>query len=322
MQGITRRQFLSRTATLAAAATVTGALPFQAWADPLGLPIGIQLYVVGADMQKDAAGTVKKIAEIGYKEVETAGFGSAKTAAELRKIFDANGLKCPSAHLPLKLDNLQASFDDANALGCTYATSSVPQMWLSANTPAPDPNMSDEEKKVFLAKMRGSMLAPLTPDKFKQLAEDMNKVGEAAKKAGLKFAAHNHTMEFAMMDGKPGYDYLISHTEKDLVTFEIDCGWMTVAGYKPADFVARYPGRIKMLHIKDFLPYPKGASTGGPDRPSGSEIGQGVVDYKAIFAGVKGKGIQHIFVEQEGPYSRMPALEAAAVDYKYLHSIA
>ena len=321
MSGMTRRVFLGRAGSLAAVAAMGAALPKWAMADPLGLPLGIQLYVVNADLGKDAPATIKQIAAIGYKEVETAGFGSAKTAAALRKLLDDNGLKCPSAHLPLKLDNLGASFDDAHALGCTYATSSVPQMWLATPMPAMDSNMSAAERSAAMAKARGGMLAPLTDDKFKALAEDMNKVGAAAKAAGLKFAAHNHTMEFAMMDGKPGYDYLISHTDPSLVTFEVDCGWMTVAGYKPADFVAKYPGRIKMLHIKDFLPYPKGASTGGPDRPNGSEIGQGVVNYKEIFAGVKGKGIQHIFVEQEGPYSRMPALEAAAADYKYLHAL-
>ena len=124
------------------------------------------------------------------------------------------------------------------------------------------------------------------------------------------------------MDGdKPGYDYLLTHTDKNLVFFEVDCGWMTVAGYKPADYVKQYPGRIKMLHIKDFVPYPKGASTGGPIRPEGAEIGQGVVNYKDIFVGVKGAGIEHIFVEQEGPYARMPAMQAAAFDYKYLHSL-
>jgi sugar phosphate isomerase/epimerase len=320
MSGMTRRVFLGRAGSLAAVTAMGAALPKWAFADPLGLPLGIQLYVVNADLGKDAPATIKQIAAIGYKEVETAGFGSAKTAGELRKLLDEHGLKCPSAHLPLKLDNLGASFDDAHALGCTYATSSVPQGWLSSMA-TPDPSMTDEQKKAFIAKARGSMLAPLDADKVKVLAEDMNKVGAAAKAAGLKFAAHNHTMEFAMVDGKPAYDYLISHTDKDLVTFEIDCGWITVAGYKPSEFINKYPGRIKMLHIKDFLPYPKGASTGGPDRPNGSEIGQGVVNYKDIFTSVKGKGIQHIFVEQEGPYSRMPAIQAAEVDYKYLHAI-
>jgi sugar phosphate isomerase/epimerase len=320
MSGMTRRVFLGRAGSLAAVTAMGAALPKWAFADPLGLPLGIQLYVVNADLGKDAAATIKQIAAIGYKEVETAGFGSAKTAVELRKLLDEHGLKCPSAHLPLKLDNLSASFDDAHALGCTYATSSVPQGWLSS-MPVPQGNMTDDERKAFMAKARGSMLAPLDAEKVKVLAEDMNKVGAAAKAAGLKFAAHNHTMEFAMVDGKPAYDYLISHTDKDLVTFEIDCGWITVAGYKPAQFIDKYPGRIKMLHIKDFLPYPAGASTGGPVRPDGSEIGQGVVNYKEIFTSVKGKGIQHIFVEQEGPYSRMPAIQAAEVDYKYLHAI-
>lgn len=320
--GLSRRHFLARTGGFAAAAAATSLLPRWAFADPLGVPLGIQLYVVSADMQKDAAAAVAQIAKIGYKEVETAGFGSLKTAAELRKALDANGLKCPSAHLQLKLDNLNASFDDAHALGCTYVTSSVPQQWLAAPMPAMDPNMSADDRRAMMQKMRGSSLAPLKPDQFKLLVEDMNKVGEAAKKNGLKFAAHNHTMEFAMMDGKPGYDYLITHTDASIVSFEIDCGWMTVAGYKPADFMAKYPGRIKMLHIKDFLPYLAGASTGGPIRPEGSEIGQGVVNYKEIFAGAKGKGIEHIFVEQEGPYARMPAMDAAAVDYKYLHAMA
>ena len=314
MNGINRRQFLSRSALTVAGLAASAALPFSAWADPLGLPIGIQLYVVGADMQKDAAAAVKQIAQIGYKEVETAGFGSLKTAKELRKALDDNGLKCPSAHVLNSLSSQQASFDDANALGCTYATSSVPQMWLA---PPMNPNMTPEQRRAAM----GGVLAPLKPDQFKALAEDMNKVGEAAKKAGLKFCAHNHTMEFAMDGDKPGYDYLLTHTDKNLVSFEIDCGWMTVAGYKPADYVKRYPGRIKMLHIKDFIPYAKGASTGGPIRPEGAEIGQGVVNYKEIFAGVKNAGIEHIFVEQEGPYTRMPAMQAAAVDYKYLHSI-
>ena len=119
MPSINRREFLVR----AAAVTTLGstALAKCSAADPLGLPIGIQLYTVGADMQKDASGAVAKIAEIGYKEVESAGFGSAGSALALRKIIDANGLKCPSAHLTFDLKNLNKAFDDAHALGCTYA---------------------------------------------------------------------------------------------------------------------------------------------------------------------------------------------------------
>lgn len=320
MKPMTRRIFLGRAGSLAAVTALAATMPRFARASPLNLPIGIQLYVVNSDLGKDAEATIKQLAAIGYKEVETAGFGSAKTAAALKKILDDNGIKCPSAHLQFDMNNLNKAFDDAHTLGCTYATSSVPKQLISA--PRPDMgNMTPEQRRAAMGTAMRSMLAPITPEEFKQLAEAMNKVGTAAKASGLRFAAHNHTMEFTLDDGKPGYDYLLSHTEKGTVFFEIDCGWITVAGYKPAEFVNRYPGRIKMLHIKDFLPFEKGATTGGANSPKGAEIGQGVVNYKEIFASLKGKQIEHIFVEQEGPYARMPPLEAAAFDYKYLSSL-
>jgi sugar phosphate isomerase/epimerase len=313
-----RRQFLTRSACLAAAGSVS-AFPRLTMADPLGLPIGIQLYTVGSDMDKDAAGTVAKIAQIGYKEVETAGFGSAGSADALRKILDDNGLKCPSAHLTFDLNNLNKAFDDAHTLGCTYATSSVPRMMILQL-----PSLSQGSVADRAAAMRetiSALSAPLSPDELKRLIDAMNKVGAAAHAQGLTFASHNHTFEFALVDGQPAIHYMISQTDPANVVFEIDCGWAEVAGYNPVDIATQYPGRIKMLHIKDFLPFEKGAALGGPNAPKGSEIGQGVVNYKEIFAGMKGKGIQHIFVEQEGPFSRMPAMQSAEVDYKYLHAL-
>ncbi|HEY0264424.1 MAG TPA: sugar phosphate isomerase/epimerase [Granulicella sp.] len=309
--GVSRRGFLKRAGGVAAAVV----LPQWAWADPLGLPLGIQLYVVRPDIAADAPKALKEIAAIGYKEVETAGFGSLKSAKEFRKAMDDAGLKCPSAHLSFDLSDLQKTFDDANDLGCQYATASVARMMI---LPKADPSMTSAQQRAAI----GNMMAPMQLDDLKKLADAMNTVGSAAKKNGLLFASHNHTEQFASIDGKTGLDYLITHTDPQTVKFEIDCGWMVVAGFQPGDFVKRYPGRVTMLHIKDFLPYPKGASTGGPVRPEGSEIGKGVVDYKKIFADVKGGGIKHIFVEQEGPYSRMPPMEAAKVDYAYLHSLA
>jgi sugar phosphate isomerase/epimerase len=123
------------------------------------------------------------------------------------------------------------------------------------------------------------------------------------------------------VDGRPAIFSLIEKTDTDSVKFEIDCGWAEVAGFHPGDLADAYPGRIRMLHIKDFLAFEKGAAPGGPNGPKGAEIGAGVIDYRKIFAEMKGKGVEHIFVEQEGPFSRMPALEAAAVDYKFLHSL-
>jgi len=317
MQVMSRRKFLKRSAGVAAALTTSGMLSRLAWADPLGLPIGIQLYTVGADMRKDAKEAIRQIAVIGYKEVETAGFGSLTTAAELRKVLDDNGLKCPSAHLQFDMDNLQKTFDDANALGCRYATASVARRMITAS-PAQNPSLPLDQRRPQGA---GRGMTPMLSDELKRLAEAMNTVGAAAKKSGLVFASHNHTEQFAIINGETGFDILMKNTDPETVKFEIDCGWMTVAGYKPGFFVDKYPGRVKMLHIKDFLAFEKGATAGGPESPKGSEIGQGVVNYKEIFASVKGKGIEHIFVEQEGPYSRMPPMEAAKVDYAYLHSM-
>src|ERR1700683_930271 len=118
MSGVSRRVFLARTGRLAAGALATSAVPRWARAFPLGLPPGIELYSVRSDIGQDAPSALKQVAAIRYKEVEPAGFGSLKTASEFRKALDDNGLKCPSAHLQFNLNNLQKTFDDANALGC------------------------------------------------------------------------------------------------------------------------------------------------------------------------------------------------------------
>jgi sugar phosphate isomerase/epimerase len=316
MNGASRRQFLVRTGGLAAA-WVTSSVPYRAWSYPLGLPPGIELYSVRSDIGQDAPSALKQIAAIGYKEVEPAGFGSLKTASEFRKALDDNGLKCPSAHLQFDLANLQKTFDDANALGCTYATCSVPGTMIIAVPPPGSGDQSPASQEAGLQRV----LAPLTPDEFKRLADVLNTVGAAAKKAGLTYASHNHTMEFAPMDGKPGYNYLLEHTDPALVKFELDCGWTTVAGYKPADFLKKYPDRIKMLHMSDYLA-PKRGTPVSPLTSAGTELGKGIVDYKPIFAAASGHGIEHVFVEQFGPYSRMSQMEAAKVDYDFLRSFA
>jgi sugar phosphate isomerase/epimerase len=318
MSGVSRRQFLAYTGSLAAGVLATSAVPRCAWGYPLGLPPGIELYTVRDDLGKDAPSALKKIAAIGYKEVEPAGFGSLKTASEFRKALDDSGLKCPSAHLGFDLDNLQKTFDEANALGCTYATSPVPGMMIMPAHPASG-DQSAASRQAASERHMQQILAPLTPDQFKKLADVMNTVGAAAKKAGLTYASHNHTMEFAPMDGKPGYDYLLQHTDPALVKFELDCGWATVAGSKPSDFLKKYPGRIKMLHMSDYLA-PRSGVPVSPLTSAGTELGRGIVDYKPIFAAARGYGIEHVFVEQFGPYSRMSQMEAAKVDYNFLRS--
>lgn len=293
---MSRRKFLMQTGHLAAAALASTLLSRAARANPLGKPVGIQLYTIKDAMEADAPGTLKKLREIGYGEVETAGFGK-RTAKEFRALLDDNGLACPSAHLSFDLDNLGPAFDDANALGAKYATSG--------------------SLDGLLKKPGMSMKAGMSLDDAKRAAELTSRIGTAAKRAGLQYVYHNHFGEFADQGGgKTAYDALLSETDADLVKFEIDCGWMIFAGHDPVEYFKKHPQRFPLIHVKDFLPESK---KGG--EMLGAELGHGVVDYKPIFAAAANAGLRHYFVEQEGPFARMPPMEAARVGYAYLHSL-
>ncbi len=279
-----------------AGAAAAGALfAKKAWASPMGMPLGIQLYTVSEPLDKDTPGTLKALHAIGYREVETAG-GAKHSVKELRQMLDDAGLKCPSAHLQLGGPETEAQYADAHVLGAHYAVSSV------LFTPGVRPKLSG-----------------LGPDGFKELAGRMNAVGKSAKAAGLQYAYHNHNFEFEKMpDGTPGYDILVKETDPELVKFEVDCGWMVVAGADPVHYFKTYPGRFRMLHIKDFQPtgHPT-TDLMGAGRPKGTDLGTGFVDYKPIFAAGKAAGIEHIFVEQEAPFA-VSRMESVKVDFAYL----
>jgi sugar phosphate isomerase/epimerase len=293
MSVLTRRRFLSLTTAATVASTIGSRLAF---AFPMGLPPGIQLYAVREPLAADAPGTLKAVHDIGFREVESAGFGKY-SATEFGKLISDAGLKCPSAHLPFKISgDLAPIFADAHALGAQYATSSTMPEIFGADNAAPD------------------------PDRFKKTAARMNLIGRGAKAAGLQYAYHNHHVEFQRTpDGDYGYDTLLRETDHDLVKFEIDCGWMVIAGAKPQDYFARYPGRFRMLHVKDFKPQASPSTDFHGDRPVGVELGHGFIDYKPIFAEGRAAGIQHAFAEQEAPYVRSQ-LDSAKVSYEFLKS--
>jgi sugar phosphate isomerase/epimerase len=305
MSSLTRRRFLVQSGRVAAAALASGWALRRAGGNPMGRPVGIQLYTVNLPMESDPVGTLKKIRQIGFGEVECAGFGKL-SAAEFRRLLDDAGLTCPSAHLTFDIDSLDATFAQAHALGATYATSSSLNSLVAEIAPAattPRPGMSLEEAK------RTAQLA--------------NRIGTAARRAGLTYVYHNHASEFADVgDGSVGYDLLLRETDANLVKFEIDCGWMVFAGRNPVDYFNKYPNRFPMIHVKDFLPRQKDvAGTSNTEEMLGAELGRGVVDYKPIFAAAQKAGLQHYFAEQEGPFSRMDQLHAARVAYDYLHAM-
>lgn len=299
-----RRRFLVQSSQLGAAALASTWLAGRASANPLGLPVGIQLYTVNLPMQEDPAGTLRKLREIGYGEVESAGFGSL-SAKQFRQLLDDAGLTCPSAHLTFDIDNLSAAFENAHALGAQYAASGSLHALAGDSKPA-----------------AGASRPAMSLDEAKRTAEIANRIGAAAKRAGLQYVYHNHDAEFADQGGVIGYDLLLRETDPDLVKFEIDCGWMIFAGRNPIDYFNKHPNRFPMIHVKDFLgSHDTGKTAGGATEMLGAELGRGQIDYRPIFAAAKRAGLRHYFVEQEGPFSRMNQLGAARVDYDYLHSL-
>lgn len=303
---LTRRSLLSRSASLAVAALGAGC---RRAAEPAGP--GIQLWTVRDTLAADLEGTLRKVRAIGFTEVEPAGFVGL-SAVEFRKRLDDAGLAAPSVQLDLGSDKVDAAFDDAHALGARYAVSSILQPGTGPlpfeAPPDPPPGLAQPMRSMTLVDAL-------------RAAERANRVGERAKSAGLQYVYHNHAFEFAPEpDGTIPYDVLLEHTDPELVKLELDCGWLVVGGRDPVDYLERYRGRIPLLHVKDFLPVPE-AERGKPGPRYGAELGRGTIDYAPILAAAEASGLEHYFVEQEGPYSRMSPLESAAVGYDYLRSV-
>jgi sugar phosphate isomerase/epimerase len=308
MNLISRRQALRHGASAAASMALLGALPMRLSARSLAKSAGIQLYTVGKELAADMQGTLDKLAAIGYRLVESAGM-AGKSAAEFRKALDAAGLKCPSSHLFLKPDQTPAQFfDEANALGSTYVVSSVQIK----------PGAAIKSIADYVA-----YVGTLTQDDFKKMAADLNTLAAQAKAAGLRFAYHNHNLEFRKWDdGTTTYEILMAETDPSLVLIELDCGWADLGGYSPLALFKKYPRRFRMLHIKDFTAVPHPVTTLDPAlNPIWTELGKGHMDYPAILAAAPKAGVEYIFVEQEPPFDRFTALEAAKADFAYLHSI-
>ena len=298
MQQTTRRQFLASTA-LATAALATR----RAAALPLGLPLGLQLYSVRELLPKDYLGTLKQLAAIGYREVEAAGFFGHKTV-ELNELMRSAGLSLVSAHF--SADELSKRFDYTlafcKALGLQYAICSFPKI--------KDPS----RLKDFSYQ---TQVNSFTLDDYRYNADLFNAWGRKFKAEGIQFGYHNHTMEFAPQDGVVPLDELLRLTDPDLVTLEMDCGWVVVGGADPVTYLHRYPTRISMLHVKDFKPATGPVTASSP--PPAAELGRGTSDYHRIFAAAKRANIRHAFVEQEA--FDMPPFEALRIDAEYMQRL-
>lgn len=258
--------------------------------------IGLQLYTVRDLMKKDFEGTIARVAQIGYKEVEFAGYFN-KTPQEVRAIVQKNGLASPSTHVGYDVVEKKwpETLDSAKAIGHEF----VVCPWI------------DEKQRK-------------TPDGWKRAAELFNHAGEAAQKAGIQFAYHNHAFEFEpseALSNKLPYDFLLAETDPKLVKMEMDLCWITVGGEDPLKYFDRYPGRFPLVHVKDWTKKgPSGNDYGGATGSHAREghmtdVGQGDIDWKRIFAQSDKAGIQHYIVENDEPKSPYDDLR---ISYEYL----
>jgi sugar phosphate isomerase/epimerase len=280
----------------------------------LGLPIGLQLYTVADNIQRDFAGTLAAVSKIGYQAVELAGLGD-HTVAEWRQSLDRTHLKCPSMHVPpraksgLSLEEPGMLAEAAHALG---AGTIVCPMFNFPERFSLQP-LPGEGTGKMLARLGASM----TQDDWKWNAEYLNKKAAALKQYGLRLAYHNHNVELAPAGNSTGLALLIQATDPALVTFEMDAGWVAAAGADPAALLTAYPGRFTAMHVKDLK-----AST----RPNFSlqldpcEVGQGTIDWKNLLPRAYGANVREFYVEQEPPFSK-PRLESAGISFNYLNAL-
>jgi sugar phosphate isomerase/epimerase len=283
----------------------------------MNVPIGLQLYTVGKEMDADPFGTLKRVAAVGYQTVELSPIGKVPLP-DLKKALNEVGLKNPAGHymLPDLMTKLEQNVDAAKQLGQEYMVVTVP--WVA------DPSRFKADPAGGQMAFFGAVLQGLTLDDWKWNAEHFNKIGEQVKKAGLQLGYHNHNFEFKSYGSITGYDEFIRLTDPDLVKLELDCGWMTVAGHDPIAYLGRYSDRYRTLHIKDFQKGFAPTTTlmdRGPHAPVPTELGKGAIDYRKILATARKGQIRALFVEQEPPFTEMPALEAIKVDYHYLKNL-
>jgi sugar phosphate isomerase/epimerase len=271
MCALSRREFLGAAATSAAAIGFLGANPLELSADPLGLPIGCQIWPVRASIAKDFPGTIKQLADAGFQSIELCspygyedfGFGGlAKySPAELRKILSDAGVTCIGSHFGIGelRKNQERSIGWAKDIGLT-------QMLVPSLGGPKNPTMDD----------------------VKRAADEYNKMAERSAKTGIQQGLHNEEFELSTVNGKRTYDILFELLDPKLVKFQFQVSTIS-QGYDAAEYFTKYPGRFISMHAQGWSAETKKIVP----------IGQGTLDWKKIFTAAKIGGIKNYFVEMD-----------------------
>ncbi|SRR5579871_489062 len=257
---------------------------------PFAKPVGLQLFTLFNIIDDDVAGTLKKVADVGYKELESAfskkgGFYGMK-AKEFSALTKGLGLSWQSHHTLGAPFKMPAGTKMPN--GPDGKPMTIPPM---KNLRDNAQEIVDSVAEVGLPYLVCAYTPTETLDEIKSSIETLNKTGEICKKAGITFAYHNHDFEFKTVDGKIPYHLLLSETNADLVKMELDLAWATKAGVDPVELFQKHPGRFPLWHVKDI----------DKDMQTLEPVGKGVIDFKRIFGYASTSGMQHFFVEHDMP---------------------
>jgi sugar phosphate isomerase/epimerase len=238
---------------------------------------GLQLYTLRGELPKDPTGVLKQVASFGYKQLE--GYEGPKGIywgmknTEFKKFISDLGMNMVSSHCNWNT-NLEQKAAEAAEIGMKWLMCP----FLGAN------------KEI---------------DFYKKAAEKFNQAGEVCKKAGIRFAYHNHDYSFKEVQGQLPQDVMMQNTDASLVDYEMDIYWVITAGSDPIAWFNKYPNRFKLVHVKDR---------------KGNEsvvLGTGTIDFPKILKEGEKKGVDYYIVEQEA-YTGTTPIAAVQADADYM----
>ncbi len=295
---LNRRKFLKNTAALTLGSL---ALPKLMNADMFSesayhvKKVGLQLFTFFPNFDKDVAGNLKKIAEIGYKEIESSfsvkGDYYGLKAKEFAKMVNDAGMSWTSHHV------MGAPFKPPKDMDMSKIPKMPKMNTLKDGTSIIIDSLSESGVKYLVC----SSIPITTATEVNESAEILNKAGEAIKKTSMVFCYHNHDKEFADVEGIKPYDVFMSQISADVMKCELDLAWVSKAGVNPVDLFTKYPKRFPLWHVKDF----------DKDFKNLMPVGSGVIDFKTIFSHAKLAGLKHPFVEHDMPKDAIASITSS-----------
>ncbi|HEX4285819.1 MAG TPA: sugar phosphate isomerase/epimerase [Terracidiphilus sp.] len=248
--------------------------------------IGVQLYVLRNLHAKDFDGTLAQVASVGIKDVEFAGF-YGRTAQQVRTSLTNAGLTASGAHCLLASmsdDQVRRMIDFCHEVGMPYMIAAVPSIKPAGSSATGKP--------------AGNPFEHIALEDWRWSADRFNVIGARVRDAGMRFAYHNHNIETRKYGNVVAFDELLRLTDRAVVGIEFDIGNFIAGGGDPYPYLAKYPHRFELAHVKEWAtPF---APTVTSNFPKYVDFGKGTTDWKKLFAALKKAGVKEIFIEQDG----------------------